>query len=151
MAFPADYTLDPNRELLASQIGAIRYIGILEIPALSLPIADDWQNDNFDLNPCRYTGSPYTDDLVVLGHNYASQLRALTGIAPGAAVTLYRPGRQRLLLYRLRHRDPPAGCRGGNGHRRLGPHHFHLHDRRAEPPCCPLRPRGRLTRITKPP
>ena len=87
MAFPADYTLDPNRELLASQIGAIRYIGILEIPSLSLPIADDWQNDNFDLTPCRYTGSPYTDDLVVLGHNYASQLRALTGIAPGAAVT----------------------------------------------------------------
>ena len=88
-AFPPDYTLDPSRDMPVTQIRGNRYIGILSIPSLSvsLPIADDWKNGNLDCTPCRYSGSAYTDDLVLLGHNYAAHFGALRELEPGDAVT----------------------------------------------------------------
>lgn len=87
-AFPPDYTLDPSRDMPTAQISGSAYIGILNIPSLSisLPIADDWKNGDLDCTPCRYYGSAYTDDLVLLGHNYAAHFGALRELAPGDAV-----------------------------------------------------------------
>lgn len=49
-----------------------RYIGIVEIPGLgiSLPVGENWSDDLLQVSPCRYSGSYYTDDLVICGHNY---------------------------------------------------------------------------------
>lgn len=49
------------------------YIGTLTIPqlGLELPVVADWDYDKLKLSPCRYSGSYYTDDLVIAGHNYA--------------------------------------------------------------------------------
>lgn len=87
--FPPDYMLDPSRDMPAAQIGGSAYVGILDIPSLSisLPIADDWKNGDLDCTPCRYYGSAYTDDLVLLGHNYAAHFGALRELVPGDTVT----------------------------------------------------------------
>ena len=67
-----DYQLDPQMEMPVTTIDGVDYIGALEIPALklTLPVAGDWSYALLDLAPCRYAGSAYLDDLVILGHNY---------------------------------------------------------------------------------
>ena len=61
-----------------------RYIGILEIPALeiALPVAENWTDELLCLSPCRYSGSYYTDDLVICGHNYAEHFAPIKYIEP---------------------------------------------------------------------
>ena len=63
-------------------------IGVLEIPALklTLPVARDWSYALLDLAPCRYAGSAYLDDLVILGHNYRGFFRDLSQLQPGDTV-----------------------------------------------------------------
>ena len=47
------------------------YLGTLEIPALGLklPIMAEWSYPRLKKAPCRYSGSVYTDDMVLAGHN----------------------------------------------------------------------------------
>ena len=75
-----DYQLDPQMEMPVTTIDGVDYIGALEIPALklTLPVAGDWSYALLDLAPCRYAGSAYLDDLVILGHNYRGFFRDLS-------------------------------------------------------------------------
>ena len=83
-----DYQLDPQMEMPVTTIDGVDYIGVLEIPALklTLPVAGDWSYALLDLAPCRYAGSAYLDDLVILGHNYRGFFRDLSQLQPGDAV-----------------------------------------------------------------
>ena len=53
---------------------------------LTLPVAGDWSYALLDLAPCRYAGSAYLDDLVILGHNYRGFFRDLSQLQPGDTV-----------------------------------------------------------------
>ena len=48
------------------------YLGILSLPSINweTPIMDGWDEQRLKLAPCRYYGSPATQDLVIAGHNY---------------------------------------------------------------------------------
>ena len=83
-----DYQLDPQMEMPVTTIDGVDYIGVLEIPALklTLPVAGDWSYALLDLAPCRYAGSAYLDDLVILGHNYRGFFRDLSQLQPGDTV-----------------------------------------------------------------
>ena len=68
----------------------LRYIGIIEIPALSLslPVLENWSYDLLKISPCRYAGSCYTNDLVICAHNYASHFNGLRTVDMGEDVYL---------------------------------------------------------------
>lgn len=72
----------------AVEIGGNMYIGIIEIPSLDikLPVMAEWNYDNLKISPCRYSGSYYTDDMVVCAHNYASHFGPVKGIDIGADI-----------------------------------------------------------------
>lgn len=56
------------------------YIGMIAFPSLDnleLPVMKDWDYDRLSISPCRYTGSYYTDDLVICGHNYSRHFEPL--------------------------------------------------------------------------
>ena len=61
-----------------------RYIGILDIPSLglSLPVGENWTDELLHLSPCRYSGSYYTDDLIICGHNYTEHFASIKYIQP---------------------------------------------------------------------
>ncbi|MCC8075675.1 MAG: sortase [Clostridiales bacterium] len=54
------------------EIDGYEYIGTLTIPTLELelPIMEEWSYPGLKIAPGRYTGSIWTDDLVICGHNY---------------------------------------------------------------------------------
>lgn len=83
-----DYVRFPGMEMPTTVIDGREYVGILEIPALELrlPIISQWSYEDLKLVPCRYSGSMYSHDLVILGHNYRSQFADLVDLQPGDAV-----------------------------------------------------------------
>ena len=67
-----DYVLVPQMKMPEETVDGIAYIGVLEIPdlGLNLPVASNWSYPLLRQTPCRYTGSAYTNDLVIAAHNY---------------------------------------------------------------------------------
>ena len=64
------------------------YLGYLSIPALELelPVLAQWDYDKLKLAPCRFTGSVWEDDLVVMAHNYDHHFGKLSSLSFGDAV-----------------------------------------------------------------
>ena len=82
---PAAVDADKTVPVMATEvIDGNRYIGVLEIPALgiSLPVGENWTEELLQLAPCRYSGSYYTDDLVICGHNYERHFSPIKYIEP---------------------------------------------------------------------
>lgn len=72
-----------------TELDGERYIGVLELPSLSLtlPVQSQWSYPALKVSPCRYAGSAYQGDLVVAGHNYRSHFGKLANLSPGDPVT----------------------------------------------------------------
>jgi sortase A len=64
------------------------YIGQLEIPdlGLTLPVMSQWDYYKLRIAPCRYSGSAYSGNMVICGHNYDSHFGRLKTLEPGAQV-----------------------------------------------------------------
>lgn len=60
------------REMPIKNIDGHDYIGFVSIPSLELelPVMSDWTYPQLQIAPCRYSGSLYSDDLVIMAHNY---------------------------------------------------------------------------------
>lgn len=78
----------PPMESYVYMVDGYEYIGIVDVPALgiSLPIMADWDYTRLKISPCRYTGTPYNDDLVIAGHNYPSHFSPLKWVDIGTDV-----------------------------------------------------------------
>ena len=77
-----------NMIMTEKTVDGIGYIGILEIPALSLklPVINHWSSKNAKVAPCRYSGSPYQNDMILCAHNYDSHFGNLDQLAVGDEV-----------------------------------------------------------------
>ncbi len=75
-------------EMATIQVDNSAYIGILSIPALGLevPIISASSDAALSIAPCRYSGSVYSNDLILAGHNYSSHFGSLGNLYPGASV-----------------------------------------------------------------
>jgi len=78
-----DYILAPQMDMPEQIVNDIAYIGTLEIPQLGLvlPVASSWDYKLLKISPCRYTGSAYTNDLVIAAHNYNSHFGKLASLS----------------------------------------------------------------------
>ena len=80
-----DFILNPGMEMPVRSIDGLDYIGILTIPSLNLelPVVSAWSYSALQAAPCRFSGSAYTDDLVIAGHNYTSHFADLHSLQQG--------------------------------------------------------------------
>ncbi len=87
--FLPEYVLNPDMEMPVETVDGVDYIGVLRIPVLELelPVAKDWDYDRLKTSPCRFTGSPYRNDLIVCAHNFPSHFGNLRNLQEGDAVT----------------------------------------------------------------
>lgn len=82
-------TAPVQREMTVVDIDGHGYIGFLGIPSLELelPVMADWSYPQLQLAPCRYSGSTFTDDLVVMAHNYPRHFGRLRDMRAGDIIT----------------------------------------------------------------
>ncbi len=80
-----DYLLNANIQMPEIEINGQMYVGIVSIPTLNLrlPVLSDWSYSKLKISPCRFQGSAYSDDLIVMAHNYTRHFGALSNLQPG--------------------------------------------------------------------
>lgn len=85
---PPDPAINPDMEMPVTSVEGIEYVGILQLPTLSLelPVASEWSYPVLRKAPARYSGSAYAQDLVICGHNYPSHFGSLSTLQPGDPV-----------------------------------------------------------------
>lgn len=71
------------------EVDGYEYIGTLSIPnfGLELPVMAEWSYPGLKVAPGRYSGSAWTDDMVLCGHNYDRHFGNLKNLEAGDAVT----------------------------------------------------------------
>ena len=79
---------DETKEMPTIIMDGNEYIGILIVPEynLSLPVMKDWDYTKLKTAPCRFTGSYFTNDLVICGHNYPSHFSNMKWIPLGSEI-----------------------------------------------------------------
>lgn len=85
---PPLYVQNPDMEMPEVEVDGQMYIGVVSIPklGLELPVISQWSYPRLKLSPCRYTGSVYQDNMIILGHNYERHFRRFTEVETGDEV-----------------------------------------------------------------
>lgn len=80
---------EPVKEMPEVKINGYYYIGFVGIPTLDLelPVMTDWSYKKLNISPCRFMGNLYSDDLVIMAHNYANHFGRLSMLTAGDIVT----------------------------------------------------------------
>ena len=83
-----DYFVNPNVDMPSYRIDGFKYIGTLEIPDISvqLPIISRMSYSRLRKAPCRYSGSAYTDDMIIGAHCYDNFFAQLKNVQNGGQV-----------------------------------------------------------------
>ena len=79
------YITNPDIEMPTIEIDRHRYIGRIDILplGLSLPVMSEWSYPGLKISPCRYSGSAYENNLVIIAHNYRSHFGNLKNLNSG--------------------------------------------------------------------
>ena len=78
----------PKKSMVQTTLNGYDLIGIIRISEanIDLPVLASWDYDLLQISPCRYSGSVYTDDLILLAHNYEEHFGNLDLLENGDAV-----------------------------------------------------------------
>lgn len=90
-AVPAEPTgplPESQRQMTVADIDGYGYIGFITLPTLEmeLPVMADWSEGQLKIAPCRYSGSVFTGDLVLMAHNYKKHFGPIRRLKTGAPV-----------------------------------------------------------------
>ena len=88
--FETEAEEEPVPEMPLIAINGLDCIGILHVPkySLNLPILFDCDMELLRKSPCRYSGSYYTNDLVICGHNYRKHFSLIKYLEIGETLSL---------------------------------------------------------------
>ena len=108
-AYFPDYILNPEMDMPEKEVDGQKYIGVLRIPALSLelPVISEWSYSGLKESPCRYIGSAYLNNMVIVAHNYFSHFGHLKNLSQGDEITFTDVDGNIYYLYPV-----PDGTRG---------------------------------------
>lgn len=83
-----DYVLNPDMEMPEVDVDGISCIGTLEIPRLDLNlcVTSTCNDKNMKQLPCRYYGSIYKNNMVIVAHNYWFHFGRLNTLKSGDEV-----------------------------------------------------------------
>ena len=83
-----DFVLNPEMSMPTMAIDGFDYCGVVTIPklGLDLPVMDSYEYDWLRRAPCRWMGSAYTDDMIIVAHNYTSHFGTLKNLTVGDSV-----------------------------------------------------------------
>lgn len=87
---PVHHYVADERRMESVNVNGWEYVGFVGIPALEkeLPIFSQWSYYKLKNAPCRYWGDMYTNDLVVMAHNYPTHFGGLADLRAGDTVTV---------------------------------------------------------------
>ncbi len=87
--FVPDYVRFPDMEMPMAEVEGHSYIGTLCIPelGLDLPVMSEWSYPKLKIAPCRFAGSAYQQQLIIVAHNYVTHLGNIKNLPAGSPIT----------------------------------------------------------------
>lgn len=81
--------ISPDTPMPVEMVDGMAYVGVLRIPTLDLelPVLSEWSYPGLRVAPCRYSGSVYSDDMVLAAHNYPVHFGRFGSLSYGDEVT----------------------------------------------------------------
>lgn len=83
----AQYTTETTaaKEIPTLNVSGNNYCGFITLPTLGieLPVMNNWSYPNLKIAPCRYSGSPEGNDLIIAAHNYSSHFGQISLLSQG--------------------------------------------------------------------
>ena len=78
----------PIPEMPTADYYGLRMLGVIRVPecGIELPVLDNWSMSTLEYAPCRYFGNIYSNDLIIMGHNYTTHFKPLKKVTVGASV-----------------------------------------------------------------
>ncbi len=106
------YERYPELPMPTMEIEGRTYIGILDVPALSLslPIMNEWSESGLKIAPGRYDGSIYQKNLIIAGHNYRRHFSLVKRLDPGAEIR-FTDADGNIFIYELMDKETIPGDR----------------------------------------
>jgi sortase A len=97
-----DFVRFPEMQMPVVTVEGQEYIGLVEIPCLNLelPVMAQWSYPALKIAPCRYEGSAYLGNLIVIAHNYDSHFGTLKDLRP-EDVVFFTDGAGNVFRYRV--------------------------------------------------
>ncbi len=85
-----DYILNNGVEMPVNSLEGVDVAAVIDIPSLDLelPVIASYTKSNLKIAPCIYSGSAYTDDMVIAGHNYRTHFRNIGNLKNGDSVII---------------------------------------------------------------
>lgn len=82
------YLPEPEMEMPVVEIDGREYVGTLDMPSIdrNLPVLNGWDDELLQISPCRYRGSAYTGNLILMAHNNDSHFGRLKKLCIGDLV-----------------------------------------------------------------
>lgn len=86
--------ISPDTPMPVEIVDGMAYVGVLRIPALNLelPVLNEWSYLGLRVAPCRYSGSAYSDNMVLAAHNYPAHFGKLGSLSYGDEVSFVDVG-----------------------------------------------------------
>lgn len=83
-----DYVFDGEREMPVVNVSGSDVVGQVEISraGVTLPVGASWSAEAGAIMPCRFSGSAYSDDMIIAGHSYRAHFRCLYDVRAGDEV-----------------------------------------------------------------
>ena len=83
-----DDPLVPVMEMPVLEVDGREYVGTLELPTIKrkLPVLNGWDVELLQIAPCRYLGSAYSGNLILMAHNYDSFFGKIKNLQTGDPV-----------------------------------------------------------------
>lgn len=83
-----DYVLNPDMDMPEVDVDGMSCVGTLEIPSLDLNlcVTSTFSDENMKQLPCRYYGSIYKKNMVIIAHNYWFHFGRLNTLKSGDEV-----------------------------------------------------------------
>ncbi|MDE5755116.1 MAG: sortase [Oscillospiraceae bacterium] len=84
----SEYETEPAIEEPILEIDGQTYIGVIAIPELGieLPVISEWSYPNLKSAPCRYQGTAFDRDMILIAHNYQTHFGRISELHSGSEI-----------------------------------------------------------------
>lgn len=106
----AEYEKETTPEEPVLEIDGQAYIGVVAIPeiGIELPVLSEWSYPNLKSAPCRYQGTAYEHDMILIAHNYRSHFGRISELHSGSEI-LFTDAAGKVYQYEVNNIENIAG------------------------------------------
>lgn len=106
----AEYETESVMEEPVLEVDGQTYIGVITIPELEieLPVISEWSYPNLKSAPCRYQGTAFDRNMILIAHNYRTHFGKISELHSGSEI-IFTDAAGKIYAYEVNNIETIAG------------------------------------------